>query len=65
MSRAARRILVNPGKGRNIHISPEVWDHIVKSGRFGETADDVLRRLLLPVPETQLKRRPGRPRKQR
>jgi len=31
---------------RTIKISDEVWDVIAKNGKFGETADDVLRRLL-------------------
>jgi negative regulator of replication initiation len=31
---------------RTIKISDEVWDVIAKDGKFGETADDVLRRLL-------------------
>ncbi len=31
---------------RTIRISPDVWDEIVKRGRFGETPNDVLRREL-------------------
>lgn len=31
---------------RTIKISDEVWDVLAKDGKFGETADDVLRRLL-------------------
>lgn len=31
---------------RTIKISNEVWDVIAKNGKFGETGDDVLRRLL-------------------
>jgi len=31
---------------RTIKISDEVWDVVAKDGKFGETADDVLRRLL-------------------
>jgi negative regulator of replication initiation len=31
---------------KTIKISDEVWDVIANDGKFGETADDVLRRLL-------------------
>lgn len=31
---------------RSIRVSDEVWEAIAASGRFGETEDDVLRRLL-------------------
>ena len=30
---------------RTIRISDEVWDEIAKTGKFGETEDDVLRRI--------------------
>ena len=30
---------------RSIEVSREVWDEIAKRGRFGETEDDVLRRV--------------------
>lgn len=30
---------------KTIRISDEVWDHIAQHGKFGETADDVLRRM--------------------
>jgi len=31
---------------RNIRLSEEVWQAIAKRGKFGETEDDVLRRIL-------------------
>jgi len=31
---------------RTIRISDEVWNEIAKNGKFGETPDDVLRRML-------------------
>ena len=33
-------------KMRSIRVSDEVWDAIAAKGRFGETEDDVLRRVL-------------------
>jgi hypothetical protein len=33
---------------KTIKIGEQVWDTIVQNGKFGETADDVLRRLLNP-----------------
>ena len=42
---------------KTIRISDEVWDEIAKRGKFGETEDDVLRRIFsiagpsLPLPK--------------
>jgi hypothetical protein len=36
----------NGAKMRSIRVSDEVWDAIAARGRFGETEDDVLRRVL-------------------
>lgn len=35
---------------RNIRISDEVWQEIAKRGKFGETEEDVLRRVFKLVP---------------
>lgn len=32
--------------GRTVRLSTQVYDHIIKSGQFGESFDDVIRRLL-------------------
>jgi len=46
---------------RTIRISNEVWDEMKKVGEFGETADDVLRRVFnLSAPES--KKAKSRPR---
>lgn len=37
---------------RTIEISDEVWDGIAKHGKFGETEDDVLRRILGVPPQS-------------
>ena len=37
--------------GRSIRISGAVWNAIAERGRFGETVDDVLRRVFGLVPE--------------
>ena len=35
---------------RTIRISEKVWDEIAKRGKFGETPDDVLRRVFNLAP---------------
>jgi len=35
---------------KSVKVSDEVWDEIAKKGKFGETEDDVLRRVLNLAP---------------
>ena len=48
---------------RTIRISEEVWDEIAKRGVFGETPDDVLRRVFDIVENVNNKQTLGRSRK--
>ena len=48
---------------RTIRISEEVWDEIAKRGVFGETPDDVLRRVFDIVENVNNKQTSGRSRK--
>ena len=41
---------------KTVRVSEDVWDEIAKRGKFGESVDDVLRRVfgIDPVPETEV-----------
>lgn len=45
---------------RTIRISDEVWDAIASRGRFGETPDDVLRRVFHLTPRNSKRRQAQR-----
>ena len=46
---------------RTVRISEEVWESIAQRGKFGETVDDVLRRLLnLGPPNSEVQRKERR-----
>lgn len=49
---------------RTIRISDAVWDQIARRGKFGETEDDVLRRVFdLPEESSQsMQKKPAQPR---
>ena len=50
---------------RDISISDEVWEEIAKQGKFGETEDDVLRRVFDIQGHVEMRLTPPRPRKPR
>lgn len=45
---------------KTIRISDEVWNEIAKKGKFGETPDDVLRRVFKIIEEPSSELKPSR-----